>query len=699
MSTLTRFLLPCCLAVLMTAPDVLADDLLTSEGQEIRRGVLALYDSAGTSWRLDSENPIRQVLEMPLNHLGMVVRRYDIRHGPPPPESLEGARAIVTYFVENQAPCPDWLWPWMETAIRKRGLRVVHFGGFGPLGLTKPGERPERLIRWLRGFGLDYDHGYAAGTFEVSVSFPDLAACSFEASPQSLRVHRGPRNLVSQNRPWVVTRSRRENEPRSPVITGPWGALALAPYWIHPGDIPAGRRWTLDLFRFLREALGLDGVPAPHPAVLNGRRMFMLHVDGDGFESLSTVQPGELCGKVFLDEIIERYELPLTVSVIVGSLTDDLEVAEPTAAMRMARRVLSHERVEPASHSVLHPLDWSKPLTARSPPRTVTSYPGLQNYEYDQAAEVRESIRFINERLLKPGKRCRLMLWSGEANPSRRVLDECERLGILNLNAGVFRWDEAHDSISFVSPWARLLGNRIQVHAGAANENDFKGFFTTMPGAFAHIDTTLQRTKRHGILKPANLYIHFYSVERPGRLAALHRLIRRWAIEEPTAPVFASTYIEAVRSAIQGARILRRPHGWAFRDFGACRSVRIDGEKRHVDWVRSSGLLGARRMNGTLYLHLAAPDAELVFAQEPQPGPHVEQANHLLTDAALGETGVAVTSESLAHRVLVFAGFRAGSGVLVRIDGAEEARTADERGRVSMALKPGGPTRIEAVTR
>ena len=155
MSTLTRFLLPCCLAVLMTAPDVLADDLLTSEGQEIRRGVLALYDSAGTSWRLDSENPIRQVLEMPLNHLGMVVRRYDIRHGPPPPESLEGARAIVTYFVENQAPCPDWLWPWMETAIRKRGLRVVHFGGFGPLGLTKPGERPERLIRWLRGFGLD----------------------------------------------------------------------------------------------------------------------------------------------------------------------------------------------------------------------------------------------------------------------------------------------------------------------------------------------------------------------------------------------------------------------------------------------------------------------------------------------------------------------------------------------------------------
>ncbi len=154
-----------------------------------------------------------------------------------------------------------------------------------------------------------------------------------------------------------------------------------------------------------------------------------------------------------------------------------------------------------------------------------------------------------------------------------------------------------------------------------------------------------------------------------------------------------------MRSAIEGARVLRRPQGWAFRDFGACRSVRIDGEKRHVDWVRSSGLLGARRMNGALYLHLADPDAELVFAQNPQLRPRVEQANHLLTDAALGETGIAVTSESLAHRVLVFAGFRSGSGVLRRSDGAEEPRTADERGRVSVALEPGGPTRIEAVTR
>ncbi len=699
MSALTRLLLPCWLVVLLAAPGVLADDPLPLEGQEIRRGVLALYDSAGASWHFDSENPVRQILEMPLNQLGMVVRRHDIRKGPPPDGSLDGAGAIVTYFVENKTPGPDWLWPWLEKETRKRNLRVVHFGSFGPLGLGKPGERPERLIRWLSGFGLDYDHGYASGTFDVSVSFPDLAACSFEASPLSLRVHRGPRNVDSRNRPWVVTRGRRESEPRTPVITGPWGALALAPYTFSPGKTPVGRRWTLDLFRFLREALGLEGVPAPHPAVLNGRRMFMLHVDGDGFESLSTVQPGEPCGKVYLNEIIERYELPQTVSVIVSSLTDDIEVAEPTAAMRLARTVLNHERVEPASHSVLHPLDWSQPLTPRTLPRSVTWYPGLRNYEYDQAAEVRESIRFINERLLEPGKRCRIMLWSGESNPSRRVLDECERLGVLNLNAGVFRWDQAHDSISFVSPWARILGNRIQVHAGAANENDFKGFFTTMPRAFGHIDTTIERTKRHGILKPANLYIHFYSVERPGRLAALHRLIQRWALEEPTAPVFASTYIEAVRSAIEGARVVRLPHGWAFRDFGACRSVRIDGEKRHVDWVRSSGLLGARRMNGALYLHLADPDAELVFAQNPQLRPRVEQANHLLTDAALAETGVAVTSESLAHRVLVFAGFRAGSGVLLRIDGAEEPRTADERGRVSVALEPGGPTRIEAVTR
>ena len=103
-------------------------------------------------------------------------------------------------------------------------------------------------------------------------------------------------------------------------------------------------------------------------------------------------------------------------------------------------------------------------------------------------------------------------------------------------------------------------------------------------------------------------------------------------------------------------------------------------------------------MDGIEFL-LSLREAETNLPVIVTSGGGATSAHHLLTDAALGETGVAVTSESLAHRVLVFAGFRAGSGVLLRIDGAEEPRTADERGRVSMALEPGGPTRIEAVSR
>ncbi|MFQ5844750.1 MAG: hypothetical protein ACE5JG_07150, partial [Planctomycetota bacterium] len=46
------------------------------------RLVLALFDGAGRTLPLDTEDPVHQGLEMPLNHLGLVVRRHDIRTGP-----------------------------------------------------------------------------------------------------------------------------------------------------------------------------------------------------------------------------------------------------------------------------------------------------------------------------------------------------------------------------------------------------------------------------------------------------------------------------------------------------------------------------------------------------------------------------------------------------------------------------------------
>jgi hypothetical protein len=658
------------------------------EGRPFRRHVIVLVGSPHPDG--EAKDVAHQLLELPLNHCGMVVRRHSIDAGPPPAAWLEDARAVVTHF-NTAAKANGWLWPWLEKAVARHKLRVIHFGELTPL--EERGN--ERLRRWLARRGLSFDNGYLRDAARILVRYRSRESCAFEADARSHTAHRGPRNLSRRNRVWVETRDRfRPEDARAPVVTGPWGGLALNPWAVTNGGENQDRRWHVDPFLFFREALGLDGSPAPHPAVLNGRRMWFLHIDGDGFESLSTVRHGTFAAEVMLDDVLLRYKLPYTVSIIVRSLTPDYAIEKPTRAMELARRILNLPQVEPASHGVLHTLRWRRDLKPNDPPRSIMWYANLENYNYSQLNEVKESVRFVNERLMEGDRKCAVMLWTGDTIPREDAIVAAGEAGCLNLNGGEFRWDRWNDSVGFVSPWSRRVGEALQVYAGATNENMFDGFFTTMPGAFAQIGQTIERTGSPRILKPANIYIHFYSAERPPRLRALHKLIRRWALREPTAPVFASTYCRAVVSAVETARTRKIPEGWLLRDFGDCRTARLDEEPRDVDFTRSRGLLGARRIRNSLYVHLAAPDATVVLAADPPPAPHVEEANCLLETGSLSSEGVTVTATAHNPRLVVFAGFPAHVPLQVLLDGEEQERATDARGRLRIALDEPGTTRI-----
>jgi hypothetical protein len=369
--------------------------------------------------------------------------------------------------------------------------------------------------------------------------------------------------------------------------------------------------------------------------------------------------------------------------------------------MELAREILNLPNVEPASHGVLHTLRWEEeagPGEIKSGVGGMMWYPSLANYRYTRVNEVRESIRFVNERLLAPPRRCALMLWTGNTLPPEEAILAAGEMGARNLNGGVFRWDPWYDSVGFVSPWSRRVGKALQVYAGAANENDFEGFFDTMPGAFAHVAETIARTGAPRVLKPADIYVHFYSAENPARLAALQKLIRRFAFEEETAPVFASAYVEAVEDAVERARVRRVPDGWLLQDFGACRTARIDGDPREVDFARSRGLLGARRVGDSLYLHLAGSDAQVVLAQKPPAHPHVEQANCVLESVRLVPTGVMATAKGHAARLVVLAGFPPNAPLLLAVGGETAEIAADAQGRVEVRLPGPGETRYSVRT-
>jgi hypothetical protein len=668
----------------------------TADGEPVRRHVIALVEGAEPDPLL--MDAVHEVIDLPLNHLGMVVLHHPIRTGPPPAEWLADARAVLLFLPHGGDP-PDWLWPWLETEVPKHGLRVLLLNELGQL--LRPDAK--RFAKWIEPFGLRSTPHYAKGPLEVVTEFRDAGLCSYEADPRPYAVHQGPRSTGEANKVWVTTRSKTDREEVChPVVTGPWGGMALDPWGVRLGTLDQDRRWYVDPFVFFREALGIEGVPAPDPSVLNGRRMWFLQVDGDGFESLSSVKPNAFSAQVMLDEVFRKYALPFTVSIIVRSLTEDYEVKEPTPRMLLAREILGLPNVEPASHGVLHTLVWQEELPpggGKSGVGGLMWYASLANYRYTRVNEVKESIRFINERLLEPPRRCALMLWTGNSMPPEEAILAAAEMGARNLNGGVFRWDPWYDSVGFVSPWSRRVGNALQVYAGAANENWFDGFFDTMPGSFAHIAETIARTGSPRILKPANVYVHFYSAETPVRLAALHGLIRRFAVEGETAPVFASTYVEAVEAAVLRARVRRMPDGWILQDFGACRTARIDGETREVDFERSRGLLGARRLGGSLYLHLAGSDAHVVLADRPAPRPHVEQANCRLDGAHLAPTGLTVTATGHNERILVLAGFPPNAPLLLSLDGTPSDARADPQGRAEVRLKGPGTTTVTVAAR
>ena len=278
--------------------------------------------------------------------------------------------------------------------------------------------------------------------------------------------------------------------------------------------------------------------------------------------------------------------------------------------------------------------------------------------------------------------------------PPIDTLRVTRELGLLNVNGATCRWDAAFDSISYVLPHVRWIGGELQVYCGAANENVFDGFYDHVPGSFRYIEHTLERTGRGPILKPANVYVHFYGAERPARLEAMLHLIHRFGLEEPTAPLFASQWAAIARDAALGPRMRRNADGWSISGTGAARTLRFDHEARVVDLERSRNVLGFRALHGSLYVHLSAPEADVWLTDAAPALPYLLEANHVVEEGERGQAGLAWRARSAAQRSAVIGGLAPGARAELAIAGRAREVSADAAGTLAIQLPP-GDDRIE----
>lgn len=296
------------------------------------------------------------------------------------------------------------------------------------LGLPADGSLTDML-------GLQLVRGHATGPLSV-VSQDRIVG--FEMAPRPDRRAAQPIRVGADGQSLLRLKSG-DFEFDAAAIT-PWGGYVLNPYAVFSLGTIEQSRWVIQPLAFLRRALALPDMPIPDVTSENGRRLMLVHVDGDGFASRAEFPGPEYSGEVLMQEVWERYGIPTTLSVIEGEVGPSGLYPKLTPRLEaIARKMFALPYVELGTHTYSHPFKWG---------RTVPGAPAqagggdsafaltIPGYKFSLEREIGGSIRYINARLAPPDKRVRIVQWSGDCRPPELAVRMAWDAGVGNINGG-----------------------------------------------------------------------------------------------------------------------------------------------------------------------------------------------------------------------------------------------------------------------
>lgn len=553
------------------------------------RRILAVYN--GAEQRLSSQgadlaySPVHRMGAAILEYFGYAVDYLDVR-GPLPKRPLGDQYAgIVTWFEDDRVPDPDAYRDWLGQQI-DAGIKVAILNLLGFL--------PDARLQQRLGISL----ALRAPRGDVRIKSAAARLFDFEAELRPRQNLFFPLELLDSGGRRLLSVEDESGTRMDAVFIAPWGGMALAPYLQEQG-FGGSRRWILDPFSFLKQALALLDLPAPDVTTLNGRRMLLMHIDGDGYKNRAEMPGGDYAGKVILTEILRPYPIKATVSIIEGELAaNGKSPATSLELERIAREIFALPQVEAASHSYSHPFDWQRLGQDQE-----NGQPnGLFRYDFSLHREITGSAAYL-ARLLPGEKAVKVFLWSENAIVSSDALAEVQAASLLNMNGGNTFASRLHPTLTAVSPMGRPSGRFYQVYAPVESEAAFTRFGSGPSYGFREVIGTFLYTDRPRRLKPISIHCHFYSGSKLGSLKALKQVIS-WSLSQDAIPVYASEYIRKVLD-FQRLTLARRLDGcWQLRGDGALTTLRIDPEQGSVDTARSRGVIAVHDLTQGRYVSL-----------------------------------------------------------------------------------------------
>ncbi|MFM2476148.1 endo alpha-1,4 polygalactosaminidase [Celerinatantimonas sp. MCCC 1A17872] len=410
------------------------------------------------------------------------------------------------------------------------------------------------------------------------------------------------------------------------------GGIVLAPWMIK--NIPMGdNRWIVNPMNLLTKVLKLPPIPAFDVTTVSGRRAFLLHMDGDGFPSLSRFPGQPYAGEEFKDKILKRYKLPFTFSVIEGEVgPKGLYPAISPKLEAIARAIFKLPYVEIATHTFSHPFFWAA-LAGR---RVVTAKD--EEYGFNLAVpnyphvvlkrEINGSINYINSRLAPKGKKVVMVLWSGDALPGPKPIALANAMHVLNVNGGNTNITSDNPSLTNISPIARPEGEFLwQIYAPIMNDdvftNEWKGPFD----GFKRVITTYKVTDKPYRLKPFDIYLHTYVAANPAGLKGVNDAIR-YIQSKPNTPIHLSRYAIMAKDFYFSA-LAKDSQGRWLTSSKSIRTIRIPSVLANVDLKKSSGIAGVTQ-SGRYVSLIRAKAAIKLSTKSLNTQPYLLSANGVL---------------------------------------------------------------------
>ncbi len=252
------------------------------------RRILVLQDR-DTKEPLDGTPGVRD-LAMPLNYLGYDVEYADFDSALPSGITPDRYAGIVAWFQRDAVPDAEQLRRWIAGRMADH-VPVAFLGQFG-FDAAEDG-----------GAALDLEAVPGTLAAPVSIVAQDPMV-GFETNPKpdardllGVRVGSKSRSLL---------RVSANGELLDQVAITPWGGYALSPYTVESLVGVDQERWAIEPIRFLTAALRLQTMPSPSVTTENGRRLFMTHVDGDGFASRAEFPGADYSGEALYQQIFTR---------------------------------------------------------------------------------------------------------------------------------------------------------------------------------------------------------------------------------------------------------------------------------------------------------------------------------------------------------------------------------------------------------